>query len=375
MNWERYDQFYHPKLVFWGNQTIIMSTKIYTYKKNVALESGRTLSGLKIAYTTLGKLNAQKNNVIWITHALTANANPEEWWNGLIGKGKFYNPEKYFIVCANVLGSCYGSTGPLSENPDTGNPYHHNYPDITIRDIVKGLDLLRAHLGIDKIHTLLGGSLGGQQAMEWAIQQPLVFENLFLIATNAQHSPWGKAFNESQRLAIKSDRTWLSYSNDAGLKGLKTARSIALLSYRNYETYNETQQDENTAVDNFKASSYQNYQGEKLAERYNAFSYWYLSKAMDSHNVARGRASVKNALSQIKAKTLVVAISSDLLFPVSESQTLAAGINNSQLSIIDSLYGHDGFLIETEQLKIAFDNFYQKNRTIKTDIKSLKIAI
>ncbi len=348
-----------------------MSTKIVTYKKTVDLESGRRLRGLKIGYTLLGKLNTDKSNVIWITHALTANANPEEWWNGLVGKGKFFNPEQHFIVCANVLGSCYGSTGPLSENPDSKNPYYHNFPELTIRDIVNQLDLLRVHLGIDKIHTLLGGSLGGQQAVEWAIQKPRLFENLFLVATNAVHSPWGKAFNESQRLAIKSDRTWFSYSADAGLKGLKTARSIALLSYRTYETYHVSQQDGNDKMDDFKASSYQNYQGEKLTERFNAFSYWYLSKAMDSHNVARERGSINDALSKIKAKTLVVAISSDILFPVSESETLKNGIENSELAIIDSLYGHDGFLIETEQLKEVFENFYQKNKTVKR----LQIAI
>ena len=352
-----------------------MSINTYKSKKQFRLESGRTLKNVSLGYTTLGKLNAEKNNVVWIAHALTANANPEEWWNGLVGKGKFYNPEKHFIVCANVLGSCYGSTGPLSKNEDTGDAYYHNFPTLTIRDIVAGLDLLRVHLGIDKIETLLGGSLGGQQAVEWAIQKPNVFENLLLIATNAQHSPWGKAFNESQRLAIKSDRTWYSYSDDAGLKGLKTARSIALLSYRNYTTYGTSQQDDNVSIDDFKAASYQNYQGEKLIERFNAFSYWHLSKAMDTHNVGRGRESINKALSKIKAKTLVVAISSDLLFPVEESITLKNGIENSQLSVIDSLYGHDGFLIETEQLKIEFESFYKKNKTVKTTIKKLKIAI
>ena len=348
-----------------------MSTKIYTYKKQFQLESGRILQGFNLGYTTLGKLNAERNNVIWVTHALTANANPEEWWDGLIGKGKFYNPENYFIVCANVLGSCYGSTGPLSKNPDSGNSYYHNFPDLTIRDIVKTLDLLRTHLGIDQIHTLLGGSLGGQQAVEWAIEKSTLVRHLFLVATNAQHSPWGKAFNESQRLAIKSDRTWFNYADDAGLKGLKTARSMALLSYRNYDTYATTQQDDDAKIDDFKAASYQNYQGEKLVERFNAFSYWVLSKAMDSHNVARNRGSIKNALNQIKAKTLVVAISSDILFPVSESKVLQNGIENSELLVIDSLYGHDGFLIETEQLKIEFEKFYKKNEIVKR----LKIAI
>lgn len=349
-----------------------MSTKTYTYKKEFQLESGRKLNNLQIAYTTLGKLNATRDNVIWITHALTANANPEEWWNGLVGKGKFFNPEKHFIVCANVLGSCYGTTGPLSKNIDSGSAYHHNFPAITIRDIVGGLELLRQHLGIEKINTLLGGSLGGQQAVEWAIQQPEVFENLFLIATNAQHSPWGRAFNESQRLAIKADRTWYSYSDDAGQKGLKAARSIALLSYRNYNTYNSTQQDNDELTDDFNASSYQNYQGEKLVNRFNAFSYWYLSKAMDSHNVARGRESVESALSLVKAKTLVVAISSDVLFPPKESKVLANGIKGSQITVINSLYGHDGFLIETEQLKNEFERFYAQQ---KNNIKKLKLAV
>lgn len=349
-----------------------MSTKTYTYEKEFTLESGRKINELTIAYTTIGKLNEAKDNIIWITHALTANANPEEWWNGLIGKGKFYNPEKHFIVCANVIGSCYGSTGPLSINEDTGNPYYHDFPKITIRDIVKSLDLLRLYLGIEKINTLIGGSLGGQQAVEWSIQKPELIKNLFLIATNAQHSSWGKAFNESQRMAIKADRTWYSYSDDAGLKGLKAARSIALLSYRNYETYNSTQLDNDELTDGFSAVSYQNYQGEKLTNRFNAFSYWYLSKAMDSHNVARGRESVGNALSLVKAKTLVIAVSSDLLFPVAESKVLAEGISNSQLSVINSLYGHDGFLIETEQLKKEFEQFYAQH---KNNIKKLKLAV
>lgn len=335
-----------------------MSTQQFKYKNEFTLESGKKLPEFELGYTTLGKLNEAKNNVIWITHALTANANPQEWWSGLVGKGKFYNPETHFIVCANVLGSPYGSTNPLSVNPQTGNKYYHNFPEITIRDIVAALDLLRQHLGITKINTLLGGSLGGQQAVEWAIQQPTVFENLFLIATNAQHSPWGIAFNESQRLAIKADRTWFSYSDDAGLKGLKAARAIALLSYRNYNTYQLSQEDLEEKTDDFNASSYQNYQGEKLVNRFNAFSYWHLSKVMDSHHVGRNRGGIVPALSQIKANTLVVAIGSDVLFPVSESKTLQQHIKNSELEIIDSIYGHDGFLIETQQLATLFENFY-----------------
>lgn len=338
---------------------------VFKHKKKFQLESGKILPQIELAYTTLGKLNSTGDNVIWITHALTANSNPEEWWNGLVGKGKYFNPEKYFIVCANVLGSAYGSTGPLSINPDTGNKYYHDFPQLTIRDIVNGFELLKNQLKINKIHTLLGGSLGGQQALEWSIINPNLIENLFLIATNAKHSPWGIAFNESQRLAIKADRSWFSYSDDAGLKGLKAARSFALLSYRNYNTYQVTQEDNREVVDDFKAASYQNYQGEKLVNRFNAFSYWTLSKVMDSHDVSRGRESLQKALNQVKANTLVVAVNSDLLFPVSESILLADNIKGAELEVIDSLYGHDGFLIETDQLKELFEKFYltQKLKT------------
>lgn len=335
-----------------------MNTQQFKYNSEFQLESGKKLPEFQLGFTALGKLNDAKDNVIWITHALTANSNPEEWWNGLVGRGKFFNPEQHFIVCANVLGSPYGSTNPLSVNPQTGNKYYHDFPELTIRDLVNAFELLRKHLGITKINTLVGGSLGGQQAVEWAIQQPTVFENLFLIATNAQHSPWGIAFNESQRLAIKADRTWFSYSDDAGIKGLKAARAIALLSYRNYQTYQISQEDLEEKTDDFNAASYQNYQGEKLVNRFNAYSYWQLSKAMDSHNVGRNRGGIAQALNLIKAKTLVVAISSDVLFPVSESETLHQNIKNSAFEIIDSLYGHDGFLIETKQLKNIFENFY-----------------
>ena len=335
-----------------------MKTNQFQYQKEFLLDAGKTIPAFNLEYTTLGKFNAERNNVIWITHALTANANPSEWWSGLVGKGKLFNPTEHFIVCVNVLGSCYGSTGPLSINPSTGSPYYHDFPELTIRDIVNSFDLLRIHLGIEKVHTLLGGSLGGQQAVEWAIKEPHVFEHLILIATNAQHSPWGIAFNESQRLAIQTDPTWLLDTEAAGLKGLKTARAIALLSYRNYDTYLQTQADEFGTTENFKAASYQNYQGEKLVERFNAFSYYQLSKVMDSHNVGRGREGVEQALQQIQANTLVVAINSDILFPVAESKILAEGILNASLSIIESLYGHDGFLIETVELETVFRNFY-----------------
>jgi homoserine O-acetyltransferase len=224
--------------------------------------------------------------------------------------------------------------------------------------MVGSLDLLRAELGIHKIHTCIGGSMGGQQALEWAIMQPQLIENLVLIATNAQHSAWGIAFNEAQRMAIEVDPTWAERSPYAGLNGMKAARATALLSYRNYETYLKTQTSyEPERTDNYPASSYQRYQGEKLARRFNAFSYWILSKAMDSHHAGRGRGSVTTALQGIKSRTLVIGIASDVLFPVEEQRLLAAYIPDAHYEELESLYGHDGFLIECDQITAHYQTF------------------
>jgi homoserine O-acetyltransferase/O-succinyltransferase len=340
-----------------------MENIIYNHTKLFTLESGAKIEGLKIAYSTSGKLNANKDNVLWVCHALTANSDVESWWCGLIGPGTLYDPEKYFIVCANILASCYGTTGPQDTEPKTNKPYYYSFPQITIRDMVAAHEILREHIGIEKIHTCIGGSLGGQQAMEWAILRPDLISNLVLLATNAFHSPWGIAFNESQRMAIKADITWSHETPEAGKDGLKAARAIALLSYRNYHTYHHSQsENDNEKTDDYRATSYQNYQGEKLINRFNTHSYWYLSKAMDSHNVGRGRASVEKALQSIKSKTLVVGIKSDVLFPVSEQIFLSKNIPHADYVEIDSLYGHDGFLIETEKIGNVIKAFYKKDK-------------
>jgi homoserine O-acetyltransferase/O-succinyltransferase len=315
------------------------------------LEIGKELQGIKVAYTTCGTLNSAKSNVIWVCHALTGSAEVEDWWNGIVGEDKLYDPRYHYIVCANVIGSHYGSTCALSENRKSGKKYYHDFPIITIRDIVNAFAKLKLHLGIEKIHTCIGGSLGGQQAVEMAIMWPNVIENLILIASNAQMSPWGIAFNETQRMAIAADLTWKQSEDKAGSKGLKIARAIALLSYRNYETYAITQQRSNEPLDReFRAATYQHYQGEKLVNRFNAFSYWTLTQIMDSHDVSRGRGTVAEVLQQITANTLVMGIKSDVLFPINEQRFLAENIKNAQFESIDSLYGHDGFLIENQLL-------------------------
>lgn len=336
-----------------------MNHNSYKYKEPFRLESGAILPEITISYSTSGKYDPSRNNVIWVCHALTANSDVESWWEGLVGENNLYNSKDHFIVCANILGSCYGSSGPHDIDPVTGKSYYMDFPMITIRDMVNAHEVLRKHLGIERIHTCIGGSLGGQQAMEWAISRPELIDHLVLLATNAFHSPWGIAFNESQRMAIMADPTWRDKNPDAGKDGLKAARAIALLSYRNYHTYecSQTETDVNK-TDNFKASSYQNYQGDKLVNRFNCQSYWYLSKAMDSHQVGRGRGTTEKALSQIKAKTILIGITSDILFPVEEQIFLSKHIPKSVYKEIDSTYGHDGFLIETGKISMLLEEFY-----------------
>jgi len=339
-----------------------MSQNTFKYDKDFKLESGEKLKGFTLAYSTYGKLNKDKSNVIWICHALTANSDAESWWPGLIGKDMLFDPAKYFIVCANILGSPYGSTGPLSVNPATGKPFFHDFPFITVRDIVASLDLLRQNLGIEEIDTAMGGSLGGQQALEWSIMQPDLIKHVVVVASSSVSSPWGIAFRESQRMAIAADPTWKESTPEAGQAGLKVARSIALLSYRNYITYGQTQkEDSDDKVNDFKASSYQRYQGEKLLKRsFNAYSYWTLSKVMDTQNVGRGRGGVQKALAGVKAKVLAIGISSDILFPVSESKFIAQNVAQGTYEEINSLYGHDGFLLEAPKLTYIIQRFYQK---------------
>jgi homoserine O-acetyltransferase/O-succinyltransferase len=328
-----------------------------------ALEAGGVLPGFQLRYTTLGKLNHDRSNIVWVCHALTGSSDFTDWWGDLFREGSAFDPNQYFIICANMLGGCYGSTGPLSINPETGKPFYHAFPKLTNRDSVRAFDLLRQELKIDSIHTLLGGSLGGQQALEWAIQQPGVFKHFIALATNPAHSPWGIAFNEAQRLSIEADPTWKENDPHAGAQGLKAARAIGMLSYRYYETFNQTQiEKDHDKLDDFRASTYQRYQGEKLVNRFNAFSYYILSKMMDSHNVGRTRESIEAALQTIQAKTLVVGIDTDILFPVHEQKFLAAHIPGATYIELTSLYGHDGFLVEFEQLDSVIKHFYQQKQ-------------
>ncbi|MFZ1809490.1 MAG: homoserine O-acetyltransferase [Cyclobacteriaceae bacterium] len=332
---------------------------LYYHNKQFKLESGSALPGFQLKYTTLGELNSERSNVVWVCHALTGDSTFNDWWGDLFVEDGPFDPHENFIICANVLGGCYGSTGPVSTNPDTAEPYYHEFPIITNIDIIRAFDALRVHLGIDQIHTLIGASLGGQQVLSWAIQQPEIFEHIIPIACNAKHSPWGIAINEAQRMAITADPTWKSKKSNAGLNGLKAARAMSMPTFRSFDAFKNQNDEENQKLEGYNAASYQQYQGEKLANRFNAFSYWTLTEVMDNHNVGRGFSNVKEALNTIRAKALVIGINSDLLFPITEQEFIFKSIRNAQFEIIHSKYGHDAFLIEINKLKSIIQLFFK----------------
>lgn len=314
------------------------------------LESGRWLPALEIAYHTYGELNADRSNVVWVCHALTANSDVADWWPHTVEEGRFLDPKRHFIICANILGSHYGTTGPLSINPETGEPWYGDFPAFTIRDMVAAHQVLAASLGIDRIDTLVGSSVGGFQAIEWAVSEPSRFDKLILIATAAKASPWTIAIDETQRMAIEADQTFGSRSSDAGMRGMAAARALGLLTYRGSLGYNLTQQDHDESPIVHRASTYQQYQGEKLCRRYNAYSYYAILNAFDTHDVGRGRGSLEAMLQGITARTVLVGITSDIIFTPAEMRTLQSQIPNSRYYEIDSPFGHDGFLVEHAQL-------------------------
>ena len=323
------------------------------------------LHGVTIAYHTFGTLNAAKDNAVWVCHALTANSDVADWWPHTVETGRFLDPDRYFVVCANVLGSHYGTTGPLSTNPATGEPWYGDFPAVTVRDMVAVHRLLARALGIDRVKLLIGSSLGGFQCMEWGIMEPDFAEHVALIATTPVTKPWAAAFNESQRMAIEADSTWGLRTADAAAAGMAAARSIALLSYRGATAYDLTQADQGAETDptspfRRRVHSYQRHQGDKLCRRFNAYSYHLLSRAVDSHDIARGRGSMEAVLSAFRPKTLIVAITSDILFPPSDHAPFARYIPNAQYHVIDSSFGHDGFLIEHEKLNDLITAFLKQ---------------
>lgn len=326
-------------------------------------ESGFEFQNPDVAYKTWGKLNDTKDNVILICHALTGHAAADEWFPGIFGDGRICDPEKYFIVCINVPGSSYGSIGPWTINPSTNEPYLNDFPSITIRDMVRFQQLFLDQLEIKGIELVIGGSLGGMQALEFTISDKRI-KSAVLIAMSKAHSPWAIGISHTQRTAIKLDPKWNNgnYKKGEGpVKGLATARMLAMITYRtpvDYESkFGRELQNGNEL---YQVESYLNYQGEKLAGRFDAHSYLILTQAMDSHDVSRNRGPFSEVLQKVKVPVNVVGIESDHLYPIHEQKDLTALLGNATYNEIRSTYGHDAFLIEFEQLNSIIHTFLKK---------------
>ena len=329
-----------------------MIEKTFKYEKEFLLECGSSLARLEVRYHVSCESHEGKR-IIWICHALTANSDAEDWWNVMVGPGKFFDTASDYVICANILGSCYGSTGPQSIDPRTGRKYLLEFPRITVRDFVNAHELLRESLGIDHIDVLIGASTGEFQAIEWAIMNPFLVRNLILMCGGPRITAWATAFNATQRMILEADPSFKAQQDArfGGKKALEACRALGLISYRSYAGYVATQSEPDPdCLFADKAGSYQRHQGEKLSSRFDAYSYFYLLWATDSHNVGRGRGGVEAALKVVKSKTLCISIDSDVLFPVSEMKNYAALIPHAQLAVIPSAFGHDGFLLEHESI-------------------------
>ncbi len=322
--------------------------KYYKHHEPFTLESGEVLPELVIAYSTYGEQSTAHNNVVWVCHALTANSDVADWWPHTVEEGAILDPAEHFVVCANFIGSPYGTTAPLHVNPTTGEPYYADFPEFTIRDVVRAHQILAKFLGVEDIDVILGCSVGGFQALEWAVMEPQRFKKLILVATAARATPWCIAIDETMRMAIRADKTFGERRDDAGMEGLAAARALALLTYRGYYGYNLTQQNGDERIYDHRASSYQRYQGDKLCRRYNVYSYYSILNSFDTHDVGRGRGGIEAALSTIEAETIIVGITTDILFPPCELKVLCEQIPNARYEEIESPFGHDGFLVEHE---------------------------
>ncbi|MBV9228254.1 MAG: homoserine O-acetyltransferase [Chloroflexi bacterium] len=362
-------------------RSIAPTNKVYTYTfDHLPLQRGGQLGPVTLAYETWGTLNAEGDNAILITHALTGSSHAHDverpddtkiaWWNPLIGHGRPFDTSRYFVICSNILGGCYGSTGPSSSNPRTGRPYGMRFPLITIRDMVRAQHALVEHLGVRQLAMVAGGSIGGQQALEWAVTYPEMVRKVAVIAATAALTAQALAFSEVQRQAIMADPNWLCGDYAPGLgpnAGLAIARMLAMITYQSEEAMEMRFSRNPARCENvqsptgypdiggrFDVESYLYHQGEVLARRFDANSYLYISRAMDLYDVSEGYPSLEAALRRIRSKALFVGIRSDFLFPAAHVRWLADKVRNlggdASYVELDSPHGHDAFLKEWQQM-------------------------
>jgi len=344
------------------------------------LQLGGQLSPVTVAYETWGSLNAAGDNAVLIAHALTGSSHAHDaerpddtkvaWWNPLIGPGRFFDTSRYFVICSNIVGSCYGSTGPSSIDPDSGRPYGIRFPVITIHDMVEAQRRLIEHLGVRQLAMVAGGSIGGQQALEWAVAYPELVQKAIVVAATAWLTAQAIAFSEVQRQAILADPRWQGgdYLPGQGPEaGLAIARMLAMITYQSEEGMElrfarETARQSDIVAPSghtdfgkrFDVEGYLYYQGQSLVKRFDANSYLYISRAMDLYDVSEGYPSLEAALRRVRSKTLFIGIRSDFLFPAARvrwlaEQVRAAGGDASYVEL-DSPHGHDAFLKEWKQM-------------------------
>lgn len=349
-----------------------------------ALEGGGRLSNITIAFETWGDLDAAATNAVLVCHALTGDSHAagpsgpghptDGWWDPLIGPGRALDTDRLFVVCANVLGGCQGTTGPASVNPDTGRPYGSSFPVVTIRDIVRTQARLADHLGVERWLAVVGGSMGGMQALEWGVMFPDRMRAIVPIATTVAASAWQIAYSSAGRRAIATDPKWRggdyydAAPGDGPHEGLGVARALAQITYRSDPVFQHRFGRELSRPlgtfdlwEDFEVERYLRYHGEKLARRYDANSYLIVNKAMDLHDLGRGRGGVHRALERIRVPVLTMSISSDTLYPPHQQLDLCDGLRAAggecDHVMVDSPQGHDGFLLETDEIGGAVADF------------------
>jgi homoserine O-acetyltransferase len=351
-----------------------VETKYYTFEnpsKEFSLESGEKIGPITLAYETYGKLDHQKSNVVLVLHALSGDAHAAGfhkgdkhpgWWDAMIGLGKALDTEKYFVICSNVLGGCKGSTGPSSKNPETGRPYGIEFPIVTIKDMVNAQCRLIDHLGIERLLTVVGGSIGGMQVLQWMVSYPDRICSAIPIATTMKHSPQQIAFNEVGRQAIMADHNWGDgdyYGDSPPHRGLAVARMIGHITYMSdlsmAEKFGRRLKNHGRVFKfgtDFEVEGYLRYRGGNFVKRFDANSYLYITKASDFFNILNGK-KLSEIFKGLKAKVLVIAFKSDWLYPAHQSQEIVracklAGVDTTYCEI-NSTYGHDAFLLEVNE--------------------------
>lgn len=339
---------------------ISAETEFLRIPGDFVLESGEVLRDVEIAYRTWGDRANAAEHAILICHALTGSADVEAWWPNIIGAGKTFDPADDFIVCANILGSCYGTTGPVSIKPGTQDRYRADFPRVSVRDMVELERTLLDELEIGFLELVTGPSLGGMQALEWAAMYPERVGSVVPIGVGGQHSAWCIGISEAQRAAIAADPNWSDgyYSDEAPPEqGLAAARMMAVCTYRSWDSFNERFGRGKRDVEQYQVQSYLRHQGHKINQRFDANTYVTLTHAMHTHDLARGRGDFADVLASITQPALVVSVSSDALYPPAEQRYLADHLPNARYEILDCPHGHDGFLIETDTLGAMITEF------------------